>query len=327
MDYANGYHIDSHPAWFTDITHIQRGDTVRSNFRYVQSIVPSSAANFRTYNTSSHPPPVGDQCPVKITVAGSVTFDIPRGYLVYCSPYFRATFYGSFSEATTKTLSLPHVSADVFEAFTKWLIEGKPLAFHKKNRKKSAGNRRAQPQIGLYVSEDMILELYIFADAHIVPNLEREIIDIVYAIHIEDGIRVPDFNLISAVWDRLPVSSALLRLFVDLEAKYGYLLRPIEQLPTQGTRESHEHESQIQGPSPPEEFWTEVDRRRIRRILPNSLSGYFSVTFGIQGPLEKCDYHTHSALEEKTQVHSVTVWGLPPREKKDGRRKRSVSWP
>ena len=176
-------------------------------------------------------------------------FFVHKDFLTACSPYFAATFDGSFREAVEKTICLDEVTPQVFSDFLNWLysrtlpnskdgdMAGGPncrycgencsgwddkYAEHAKQEELSSDDAaQVDRLLGDLSLIDPSIQLYVFADRYDVPQLRLTLID--------DSLRTPmgvphskfgaiyitNYAAVTFAFKNLAPTSPLCRLLVD----------------------------------------------------------------------------------------------------------------
>ncbi|KAF2178126.1 hypothetical protein K469DRAFT_695762 [Zopfia rhizophila CBS 207.26] len=151
---------------------------------------------------------------IMINVANKKSFQIHKSLLTYRSEYFRGALEGSFKESQDRKLDLPDVSVETFEIFVDWLYS-KKLHVHKPDSESPAEKQLLVHQL---------VETYIFADAHDIPDLQRKAMDTIFRYVLTDdhGQENPSYETVAYAFPRLPEGSPLRQFFIDVECRWGY---------------------------------------------------------------------------------------------------------
>lgn len=143
-------------------------------------------------------------------------FNLHKDLLIACSPYFRAAFEGGFKEAKDSILTLEDIKALTMQNFMDWLYFDQ-LPQHP-DEIRSENDDTPFTTIEAYLGRFRLpfLDLYLFADRFDVPNLRKAFMELQHSYYTQNEICVPDYGEIILAFQRLPASSPLCRLLVDL---------------------------------------------------------------------------------------------------------------
>jgi hypothetical protein len=134
-----------------------------------------------------------------ITTDGS-EFQIHRGLLCFHSEYFRKLLEGPFTEGGSEKQTLSDVSCDTFTMFYNWMYTGTVV------------NSTEQPDADL--GYDNIVNIYIFADFHMVPTLKRRALELFW-LHMLKTWTV-GMDLTSRIYKHTTGFASLRKLHIDL---------------------------------------------------------------------------------------------------------------
>lgn len=130
-------------------------------------------------------------------------FTIHKGLLCAYSSYFKAALQGGFKEADEQTITLPEDDAKVFEHFQLWIYTG---AFMEAQETKKEEKW------------DIIISLYLFAEARGIPELQNLAID-TYMYNVAALKQVPTRKF-RQIYDNTMASSPLRRLTTRLTVQF-----------------------------------------------------------------------------------------------------------
>ena len=128
------------------------------------------------------------------------TFQAFKGVLAFYSGYFDGAFNGRFVEARAGAVKLPTEDPLIFEIFLHW-----------------TNTRRFYESTldpAVLLSFDTIAALWIFGDAHEIPMLQNEVVD-VFVLKLRGTMIRPERETIDFIWENTPEGSALQRLVID----------------------------------------------------------------------------------------------------------------
>ncbi|THW58001.1 hypothetical protein D6D19_10466 [Aureobasidium pullulans] len=123
------------------------------------------------------------------------SFMVHRDLLVFYSDYFRGAFNSSFKEAVECKLKLPDERVDVFSIFNKFIYT------------RQLFDEDVDP------TWQLLIEVWLFGDKHIVPALQNEVMDTLIAKNAKLNL-IPAAEL-QTIYDNTLHSSPLLRIVVD----------------------------------------------------------------------------------------------------------------
>ncbi|KAF2200827.1 hypothetical protein GQ43DRAFT_481231 [Delitschia confertaspora ATCC 74209] len=165
-----------------------------------------------------------------------------------------------------------------------------------------------------YVDEDhrltdRLIETYIFADAHDVPQLRRVAMDALFHHVMMESASTPSYKTIARAFPRLPGSSPMARFLVDVESRLGYI----------GHCDDPSELEQVLGHKSQGHLWDDDPRalrRREREVKKRECLPFEFVVAvmvrhahimgllrdgsrNLEYTLHACDYHTHTDVEER----------------------------
>jgi hypothetical protein len=210
------------------------------------------------------------------------TFQVYKGLICHYSEYFRAAFNGRFTESNGVS-KLPNSEYFGFATFFNWMMEGK-LSM---NVDELAQNR-------LKVVEG-VFEVYIFADAHIIPALKNAVIDVCIESFAKSW-SMPSAKAVNQVWRNCPEGDGMHELLVDFVTKSNNVIKwnnmslKSEAFFPERTRDQY-----------PAGFLfkvckTLVDQEHLREAKTSG--GYWH-------KIDKCKYHDHTEIAHHTVVAEV----------------------
>lgn len=119
--------------------------------------------------------------------------------MCFYSDYFRSAFNGGFVKATEKTVHLEDTKVNIFQIFQSWLLIGE---LSNKNN-----------DVGMSLSLDELVGVWIFGDKFLIPLLKNETIDILIEKMGKQKQMIGDLNFI---YEHTAPQSPLRRIHVDM---------------------------------------------------------------------------------------------------------------
>ena len=136
----------------------------------------------------------------------------------YYSGYFKGTLNGPWKEAEDRVIELPDIEPRVFDVFIDWLYTQKLP-----KRSREWVTPTAEIEAGSHnhsrVVERLMMEVYVFADRFLVPQLKAALFRFFANFCNNDGIP-PYYEAIIYAFDNLPSTSPMLNLLVKLHCAY-----------------------------------------------------------------------------------------------------------
>jgi hypothetical protein len=228
---------------------------------------------------------------IAINVANGKTYYVHQDLLTQASPYFRGALEKDFQEAKEKKIDLPHVSSDTIERFIDWLYteELHIMGYSPYNHDLhllSDANDGVERIFSTYLTRwSQLFDLYVFGDAHDVPDLRRVTMDTLF----DDCVDRPDnaslyAYMIAYIYSKLPQSSPLLRFVVDINCRYYF------------PENTDMEEEKTNAASLPVDYLAAI-YLRFGRIANKIRSYKLEPTYG----LDLCDYHDHANQKERDE--------------------------
>lgn len=214
---------------------------------------------------------------VKVGLSEEI-FVIHKELVCYHSTFFKGALSGNFAEAQEGVVRLREENVTVFKHFETWI--------YRQQLPSIDGNdaQSAQPW-------DALVDLYIFADAHGVPALRNQIIENLIDLATKEQ-RTPALTTIASAWYRLPPTSPLRKLFINI---YAW---------------------QVDGKT--------VIARELNKLPKEFLSGALLVCMkrlssrskGKAAPFEtnRCQFHTHGSQDEAKECEKRQTLKKPSRK-------------
>jgi hypothetical protein len=137
---------------------------------------------------------------IKFGDANGNAFSVHQGLICYHSAYFRGALQDQFTEGKEGVATLPQEEDD-FKVFMSWMYTGR---FYDEGQKATLTDGTASRAL---------FSAYVFADKRGIPALKNAIIDM--AIELEEEENVLPGSDVNYVWDNLPESDGLRKLFLD----------------------------------------------------------------------------------------------------------------
>ncbi|PVH93883.1 hypothetical protein DM02DRAFT_661548 [Periconia macrospinosa] len=239
------------------------------------------------------------------------SFLLHTGILTHHSAFFRAAFNSSFSEAQTRTLSLPTETVPVFEIFTHWLYY----------QRLPSAQAFDPPEIVIAWTNATqgsngrgLLDLYIFADKYQVAGLKAIVLEEYFKMVLEkQEPGLAGVEMVGVAFEMLPKGDAFRRLLIDArcfwdsaenygggEKRDGGEGKEVTMAASASANTKKDDELDW-----PVEFLAGVMRkyaelREFQMATPGSgvckVEREQSFKFG----LDLCDYHDHRGSEERT---------------------------
>ncbi|KAK3174362.1 hypothetical protein OEA41_001606 [Lepraria neglecta] len=138
--------------------------------------------------------------------AAKISFTVHKGLLRNAVSYFKAALDGEFLETEKNILDLPADSALVFKRFLLWLYTD---SLYEKSEDISA------------IAWELLVDIYIFGDARGIHALHNTTIYAILDNHVAENV-VPTHTF-HRIYENLPDSSPIRKLFVDMSACIGSL--------------------------------------------------------------------------------------------------------
>jgi hypothetical protein len=136
----------------------------------------------------------------------------------YYSGYFKGTLNGPWKEAEDRVIELPDIEPRVFDIFIDWLYTQKLP-----KRSREWVTPTAEIEAGSHnhsrVVERLMMEVYVFADRFLVPQLKVALFRFFANFCNNDAIP-PYYEAIIYAFDNLPSTSPMLTLLVKLHCAY-----------------------------------------------------------------------------------------------------------
>jgi hypothetical protein len=135
-----------------------------------------------------------------IVVEDGTEFQMHRGLLCFHSEFFKKLLDGPFKEGGSKWQTLPDVSRNTFTMFYNWIYAG------------TVENSDKISDADL--SNEDIVDIYIFADYHMVPHLKNRALELYFLQDLQKW--VVQINPSSRIYNNTTQSSMLRKLYADL---------------------------------------------------------------------------------------------------------------
>lgn len=123
------------------------------------------------------------------------SFIIHKDLLVFYSDYFRGAFNSSFKEAVESKLTLPDEQVDVFNVFNKFIYT------------------RQLCDEDVDLTWQLIIEVWLFGDKHIIPALQNKVMDTYIAMNAKS--KTIPVGQLQTIYDNTLHGSPLRRIVVD----------------------------------------------------------------------------------------------------------------
>ena len=137
----------------------------------------------------------------------NVRFRIHKTLLMHYSGYFRGALGSNFKEAREQLVRLDDESAEIFGFFKRWLY---------------SDHIADTPTAEIQIRSHKLVELYLFGERRIVPELQDLVIPI---IHRQNRAKRCQFPLIQQIYDNTMENSPLRNYYVQLMAHLIYRSR------------------------------------------------------------------------------------------------------
>ncbi|KAF2801143.1 hypothetical protein K505DRAFT_227038 [Melanomma pulvis-pyrius CBS 109.77] len=123
-------------------------------------------------------------------------------------------------EAAENKIDLPHVEPETMELFIDWLYTGRFLAHG--NFSLYPDDWNIEYDRNNEKREKDLTNLYVFGDAQDVPDLRHATINAFFEYLNHAGTPLPSLKWTADIFSRLPRSSPLLQLLVDVDCRHYY---------------------------------------------------------------------------------------------------------
>ncbi|KXT11297.1 hypothetical protein AC579_1667 [Pseudocercospora musae] len=165
--------------------------------KIVKQVLPSTPDQFpttQTYNSIVR---------IRAGKAANVeVFEVHKGILWFYSGYFRTAFNGRWKEAEEGAIDMPTISPNIFKHFIHWAY----------SRRLEVANKHSPS-----ANDRLLLNLWIFGDAHEIPLLQNEVITRIHRNMVKTW-RVPSASQINYVYENAMPQSLLRGFLIDIYA-------------------------------------------------------------------------------------------------------------
>lgn len=199
--------------------------------------------------------------------AAKVKYTLHKGILCFYSDFFRVAFNGSFKEANERTIELPEVEVDVFEASQVWLYT-------------QSLPKNETASIKVYPEWPLLVKLWIFGDGCQISLLQNNVIDAIIDKVAKDN-TVPT-NSLNLTYENTVSNSPLRKAITDIMTYRSKL--------PDGTPGYAESNCLLHSDEWPKDACLDVMAEMSRAWRQRYVRGHFPQR-------EKCYYHVHAKGE------------------------------
>jgi hypothetical protein len=217
-------------------------------------------------------------------------FVVHENLLTHYSEFFRAALTGSFKEAEDKIVKLGNTHGFTFECFVHWLYTQRfPDASKGDDEELVDGWGSSDDPRKLI---DSLIDMYIFGDRCMVPQLQRVALDHLYR-HIQvHTTPVPEEDDIYNAFGHLRSDNPLCRLLVDVKLYYDHCC--------DGSSNPYSRDEKAEWPMNGE---PDYPSEYLLAFARRATEIYGGIRWGEKNlndfDLDLCNYHDHKTDEEK----------------------------
>jgi hypothetical protein len=173
------------------------------------------------------------------------SYHLHEAVLANVSKFFKAVFQHDFQEAKERTIQLTEVNITTFDIFVDWLYSSKLYITEVKPNNLSFERQYwdDEQEAEIHEYSKRLTKLYIFANAHEIPQLSRVTIDALFELFCsENNCALPASDNVVRAFNHLPSTSPLLDLLVHADCRYHPVTAEAEATEAESLLEDYSEE-------------------------------------------------------------------------------------